>query len=279
MIVNTNGLAPEFLRRDGAAARARPRLHRSRRRHRAEGRRRQPGVRAQVFRRRKPRRPQHRHRAGRQRDRSRSSASPRDAKYTELRGDTPPTVYFPALQRARRRRELRGAPRGAGARPDGDGRLFPAIRAAVREIDPALPVLNLRTQDEQIDRLHAQELLFARLSGLFGVAGAHAGLRRAVRPDVLRRAAAHGRNRPPHGARRPPAHVLRMILRESLALVLPGRRVGVAAAYGASRLVATMLFGLSPADPLTYGAVALALAPSRSWPRCCRPAARAAWIR
>jgi ABC-type lipoprotein release transport system permease subunit len=36
-------------------------------------------------------------------------------------------------------------------------------------IDPTLPVLNLRTQDEQIDRLHSQERLFARLSGFFDV--------------------------------------------------------------------------------------------------------------
>ena len=50
------------------------------------------------------------------------------------------------------------------------GRGFSApIRAAVREVDPALPLLNLRTQDEQLDRLHAQERLFARLSGFFGV--------------------------------------------------------------------------------------------------------------
>ena len=37
-----------------------------------------------------------------------------------------------------------------------------------------------------------------------------------------------------------------MILRESLTLVVPRRRAGLAAAYGASRLIATMLFGLSP---------------------------------
>ena len=40
----------------------------------------------------------------------------------------------------------------------------------MREVDPALPVLNLRTQDEQIDRLHAQERLFARLYGFRSVA-------------------------------------------------------------------------------------------------------------
>ena len=59
------------------------------------------------------------------------------------------------------------------------------------------------------------------------------------------------------GAR--PADVLGMILRESVALVGVGLVIGVAAAYGASRLVASMLFELSPTDPLTYGTVSLAL--------------------
>ena len=138
--------------------------------------------------------------------------------------------------------------------------VFPAIRAAVREIDPTLPVLNLRTQDEQIDRLHSQELLFARVSGLFGglaLTLACVGLYGLMSYAVLRRSAEIGL-RIALGAL--PAHVLRMILRESLTLVCLGVASGVAAAYGASRLIATMLFGLSPADPQTYGASVLILA-------------------
>jgi ABC-type antimicrobial peptide transport system permease subunit len=50
-----------------------------------------------------------------------------------------------------------------------------------------------------------------------------------------------------------------MILRESLMLVGLGVAAGVAAAFGATRLLASMLFELSPTDPLTYGAVAIAL--------------------
>ena len=89
-----------------------------------------------------------------------------DAKYTELRGAAPPTVYLPSLQQvdgdASFAVRLGGASRTEAA-------FFSAIRSAVREVDPALPVLNLRTQDEQINRLNGQELLFAKLSGLFGV--------------------------------------------------------------------------------------------------------------
>ncbi len=139
------------------------------------------------------------------------------------------------------------------------GSLFSAIRAAVRDIDPALPVLNLRTQDEQIDRLHGQELLFARLSGLFGLLAvtlAAVGLYGLMSHAVLRRTGEIGL-RMAVGAR--PADVLGMILRESLALVGVGLALGAAGAYGAGRLVASMLFELSPADPITYGAVALIL--------------------
>jgi ABC-type antimicrobial peptide transport system permease subunit len=129
----------------------------------------------------------------------------------------------------------------------------------VREIDPTLPVLNLRTQDEQINRLHSQELLFARLSGFFGLLAltlACVGLYGLMSYAVLRRTAEIGL-RMALGAL--PGHVLGMILRESLTLVCLGVAAGIAAACGASRLIASMLFGLSPTDPLTYGSVALLL--------------------
>ena len=79
-------------------------------------------------------------------------------------GPCPRRFTCPRSQQPGGEREFRAANRGV----ESDRRL-PAIRAAVREIDPdASRCSNLRTQDEQIDRLHAQELLFARLSGFFG---------------------------------------------------------------------------------------------------------------
>jgi predicted permease len=177
-----------------------------------------------------------------------------DAKYTDLRGPVPPTLYLPALQ------QLGGAASFAlrlGV-PDAAA-IFPAIRAAVREIDPALPALDLRTQDEQIDRLHAQELLFARLSGFFGLlalALACVGLYGLMSYSVLRRTAEIGL-RMALGAL--PSQVMGMMLRESVALVSAGVVAGTAAAYGLSRLVASMLYGLSPTDPLTYASVAAIL--------------------
>jgi predicted permease len=179
-----------------------------------------------------------------------------DAKYTELRGDAPPTVYLPSLQQVDG--DASFAVRLGGASRT-EASFFSAIRSAVREVDPALPVLNLRTQDEQIDRLNGQELLFAKLSGLFGVLAlllACVGLYGLMSHAVFRRTGEIGL-RMALGAL--PGHVLRMILRESLLLVGLGILTGIAAAFSAGRIVASMLFDLSPADPVTYGAVAIVL--------------------
>jgi predicted permease len=177
----------------------------------------------------------------------------RDAKYTGLREAPPPTIYVPATQ----------MPEGVAnycVRAAGNpAALFPALRAAVRELDPTLPVLNLRTQDEQIERISSEERLFARLSGFFGVVAltlACVGLYGLLSFLVLNRTGEIGL-RMALGAL--PGQVLRMILRESLALVGLGVALGLLAAYGGSRFIQSMLFGISPADPLTYGAVALLL--------------------
>jgi predicted permease len=177
----------------------------------------------------------------------------RDAKYTGLREVTPPTIYVPATQMPEgvANYSLRTAGNPAS--------IFPAIRAAVSEIDPTLPVINLRTQEEQIARISSEELLFARLSGFFGfvaLALACVGLYGLMSYLVLHRTGEIGL-RMALGAL--PAHILRMILRESLVLVGFGIVVGFAAAYGSSRFIQSMLFGLSPTDPLTYGSVALIL--------------------
>jgi len=177
-----------------------------------------------------------------------------DAKYTDLRAPVPPTMYLPASQ-------LPGGTASFALRVavEDPAAVYSAIRAAVRDIDPTVPALDLRTQDEQIDRLHGQERLFARLSGFFGLlalALACVGLYGLMSYTVLRRTAEIGL-RLALGAR--PSQVVRMMLRESLALVGLGLLAGIATAYSLSRLVAAMLFGLSPADPATYLATAAIL--------------------
>jgi len=59
------------------------------------------------------------------------------------------------------------------------------------------------------------------------------------------------------GAR--PASVLWMVLREGLRLAAAGAAIGTVVAFGASRAIATLLYGVTPADPLTYAVVATVL--------------------
>ena len=175
----------------------------------------------------------------------------RDAKYTNLRGDVPPTIYLPAYQRVEGQAAF--AVRAAGD----PAALMPVVRQALRDIDPTLPILDLRTQQEQIARLHANERLFARLSVFFGltaVALAVAGLHGLLAQAVQRRTGEFGL-RLAVGAT--PANVGGMIVREAVALAAIGAVVGVGAAALLARTIAAMLFGVTPTDPLTYGGAAL----------------------
>jgi predicted permease len=177
----------------------------------------------------------------------------RDAKYSTLRDAIPATAYVPAAQR-------QWGTMNFAVRTVADSRaVFSSLLDAMREIDPALPVVNLRTQDEQVDRNHARELLFARISGLFGALAlglACVGLYGLMSYTVLRRTGEIGL-RMAIGAI--PAQVLAMILRQSVRLVFLGISVGLVGAYAGSHVIATMLYGLSPSDPITYSLVALVL--------------------
>lgn len=176
-----------------------------------------------------------------------------DAKYADLRSPVPPTVYLPLAQRESG--SIHFLVRGAVA-PEA---LFRDIRQTVREIAPDVPVVELRTMEQQIDRLHEQEILFARLSGAFGVltlALSCVGLYGLMSYAVTRRRGEIG-VRMALGAL--PGDVLRLFLTESFALVVIGLVFGSFAAWGTAHLLSSMLFGLTMADPFTYGAAAALL--------------------
>jgi predicted permease len=189
----------------------------------------------------------------------------RDAKYTNLRDESNATLYTPLAQEPNFDGVANYAIRIAAPQPGesgGNGALravMASLPAAVRDIDARLPIRNLRTQDEQIDRLNSQPILFARLSGFFGALAlglACVGLYGLMSYNVFRRTGEIGL-RMALGAL--PGRVLAMILREALALICIGIIAGLGLAVAAGRLIATMLFGLSPVDPVTYGAVAVGL--------------------
>jgi len=169
----------------------------------------------------------------------------RDVKYSDLRESPPATVYFSSLQQPRRNYvfALRAAVPPAS--------IAPAIRAAVREIDPNLPITRISTQADEVDKRLASERLFAQSYALFGGVAlllASIGLFGLMSYTVARRTSEMG-IRLALGAQRP--EVLQMILRESLRLVAIGVVCGIAVAIGAGRLIKTMLYGLPPHDAAT----------------------------
>jgi len=176
----------------------------------------------------------------------------RDAKYNSVRDDAPPTMYVPY-------RQTRG---GGGVllevRTAGDPvASMNTIRETVRRIDPNLPIMDMWTQMEQIERRFLQEKLFAQANAFFGglaVLLASVGLFGLMSYSVARRTNEIG-IRMALGARS--QDVLRLVMRESMTLVIVGILIGLAVALGASRLIATLLFGLAPTDAFSLATAVL----------------------
>jgi ABC-type antimicrobial peptide transport system permease subunit len=129
-----------------------------------------------------------------------------------------------------------------------------SIREAVKELDPNLPMMDVSTQIEQVERRFGQEKVFAKAYTLFGglaLSLAAIGLFGLMSYSVSRRTNEIG-VRMALGAQR--RDVPRLVMRESLILVAAGIAVGVMIAVGASQLVATLLFGLAGTDPMTIAA-------------------------
>jgi predicted permease len=175
----------------------------------------------------------------------------RDTKYASVRDDAPPTIYQSVTQGTLR--SLAFLLRTAGD----PARMTEPVRAAVRRIDPNLPLTGVSTQAERVEQRFAQERLFANASSLFGGLGlllAAVGLFGLMSYSVSRRSQELG-IRMALGANR--VDVIRMVLTESLLLVGVGLAIGLTTAYLLGKFIARQLFGLSPTDGPT---IALAVA-------------------
>ncbi|HEY4249038.1 MAG TPA: ABC transporter permease [Lacunisphaera sp.] len=202
-----------------------------------------------------------------------------DAKYADVREPAPPTIYFAF---ARNPPDPRSGP-GAGLvhftiRTIGNPELLlQAIREMMRARQPDLPVIDARTQVQQIDRQIAQPLLFARLSDSFGVVVGMLvcmGLYGLISYAVIRRTGEIG-IRMALGAQ--PGGILGMILRDSIGLVLAGMLLGTGGTLAAGQYLASRLYGISSMDPTTYaiaGVLMLGVGVLAGW----IPARRAAGV-
>jgi predicted permease len=177
----------------------------------------------------------------------------RDAKYFELRGDMPPTVYLPYFQEPAYSAYFTVRTTGEPTA------MFALIREAAHEIDGSLPISDFKTVRQQVESGWAQERLFATLSGFFGLLAlslAAIGLYGVMAHSVARRKNEIGIRMALGAGRR---DVIRLVLGESLMLVALGVGVGLATALAATRLISAQLFGLAPTDPLTIAMATLPL--------------------
>jgi predicted permease len=176
----------------------------------------------------------------------------RDAKYNTVREAAVPTMYTAHAQSAQGSAtfEVRTAGDPIGA--------LGGIRDAVRQVDPNLPLINVTTQLDEVERRFLQEKVFAQAYTLFGglaLLVASIGLFGLMSYSVARRTGEIG-IRMALGAQR--QDVLRLVMRESMILVAAGVAIGLGGAIAASRLVSSLLFGLAPTDPVAMmGAMTL----------------------
>ncbi len=130
--------------------------------------------------------------------------------------------------------------------------LVPALRRVVQSVDPDVPMIDVRTQREQINATIQIQRALAALTTGFGVLAltlACVGIYGVMAYNVAQRTNEIG-IRLALGAQ--PAQLRAMILRESTGVTLAGIVVGVAAALMLTRAVKSMLYGIEPNDPLTF---------------------------
>ncbi len=173
----------------------------------------------------------------------------RDVKYSGLDAPAPATVYV----------QWRDLPSGTSylvvRGPLDAERLAPAIRQALRDVDPTIPVPLIRSIDDQMAMSIANRRMrlipaagFAGLALAVSLVGLAATLSRAVqerRRELAIRTAV--------GAS--PARLTRMVLGEGLRLAIIGLVVGLLLARASASGLAHLLYGVSPYDPLTFATV------------------------
>jgi ABC-type lipoprotein release transport system permease subunit len=195
-----------------------------------------------------------------------------DTRYRNLRDEPPPQFILPYVQQ----KEAGGMVYEIRTAQSPES-IVPALRRAVQQADPDLPLVNVRTQDQQIAAETQQERIFVAMTSSFGMlalALASVGIYGVMAYSVANRTNEIG-IRLALGAR--PRQVLGMILREASWMSLAGISVGLVAALLLARLVKSMLYGLEPADPVSLAggaALLIAVGLAASW----LPARRAASV-
>ena len=137
--------------------------------------------------------------------------------------------------------------------------LVAAVRQQVKTIDPDQPIYSVRTMDDIRAESVAPERLNLTLLSIFaGIALVLAvvGIYGVMSYTVTQRTHEIG-IRMAIGAQ--PRDVFRMVIGQGMMLALIGVACGLIGAFGLTRLMASMLFGVEPTDPMTFAAIAVLL--------------------
>src|SRR5579871_4823710 len=170
----------------------------------------------------------------------------KDIKYTNLRDEIPPQAYVPFL-----------ASHYAGGmvvyvRTTADPHaMMNLIREKIRDLDPNIPIFDMRTTDDQIQNSLSAERMIASLSTVFGLLAtilAGVGLYGLMAYNVVQRTREIGIRMALGAAQR---DVVWMVMRDVLILVGVGIAVGVPTALALTSVVRSQLYGLTGHDPIT----------------------------
>jgi len=137
--------------------------------------------------------------------------------------------------------------------------LIAAVRAKVKEVDPDMPVANLRTMEELLAQASAQPRFNTGLLGVFAAIAlglGAVGIYGVVANSVAQRAHELG-IRMALGARQ--SDVLKLVLRQGMTLALIGVGIGLLASLALTGLLSDLLYGVSANDPATFAAIPLLL--------------------
>lgn len=195
-----------------------------------------------------------------------------DLKYSQLDADPPPEIYIPYQQLP----FLAGT--SVAVRTAGDASaMAPAIRKLISGVDPTQPVFDVKTMEQALSDSIAPRRFNLFLLGTFAAVAlllALVGIYGVIAYSVAQRTREIG-VRMALGAQR--REVVRMVVREGMAMALAGMAAGLAGAWGLTHLMASLLYDVKANDPATFAAVAAALA-ATALLACWIPALKAARV-
>jgi predicted permease len=149
-----------------------------------------------------------------------------------------------------------------------------AVREQLNELDPSLPLADVRTMDDVLERAQARPRFLTLLLSLFSavaLAIATVGIYGVVSYSVARRTKEFGL-RMVLGAQG--GDVLGLVMKQGVGMVLVGLAAGLVTAFALTRLMASLLFGVAPTDLTTFASVTVVLA-AVALAACYVPARRA----